>query len=387
MTINGIIFSFMDTSSGETEFDIFYGDIGSTVQDKLFAVGIPYASTGCGRTSNHISFSDQVNMYSVGRMIEYGVRAIQTYTNLDSDSLNVTSNQPTFMSLRQFRVPFLVDLSGYVKTKTQVGVEGVTVSYCHIDKNTGLRDTNPQYCPVATFVTDKLGQYIGTIQVANIDWNSKFESFYVDAFYNQTLSNKNYVLHTFSPTQQLNLQHLVNSITSLTDTTTISIFGSIQFDPNNMGPGSYFCPFDNVPVIMVQGNGQFINTTSDAQGQFTFSVIQSDSVTIYIPDYNGNQWRSEMSVASSDSVQLSSSSKFYTYAISGALPVVYGFNYDAVTSDGGQWIKVLSRTQNIVTINADKDILNGLFHQYSTGNVKYIIIGVVYNYYKRLTHK
>ena len=54
------MFSYLDTSSGESEFDVFVGSVGSTVQQKYFVVGIPTASTGCGRQSQQISFSDTV---------------------------------------------------------------------------------------------------------------------------------------------------------------------------------------------------------------------------------------------------------------------------------------------------------------------------------------
>ena len=379
---------YLDTSAGESEFDIFVGALGSSDTDKRFCVGINYASIGCGRTSSHISFADKVNMNSVGQMLEYGIRAIQTYTNFDStlSPKPVTANTVTNMSKRQYRVPYLVYVSGTVKTESDAGVEGVSVSYCHIDRVTGQQDTDPNYCPLATFTTDKLGQWSGEIQVSDLKWTNKVENFYVTAFYNQTLKSKKFVLHTFQPSsQQVAITHLDNFFTKITDTTTITIFGSVQFDPLNMG-GTYFCPFSNIPIVMVQGNGRVVNTSSDSTGSFTFSVTQSDSVNIYVPDYNGHAWRSSMSVPSLSTVDLSTSNT-YSYTDAATIKVVHDFKYNPITDDGGQWIKVLEKINNVVTINAGKDVVNGVFQQYGTGNVKYIADGVVYNYYKRLTYK
>ena len=320
--------------------------------------------------------------------MEYGVRAIQTYTNMNSVNQTLMSNQVTNMSKRQYRIPYLVYVQGTVTTQSGTGVEGVTVSYCHIDRNTGQKDTTPGFCPVIEFTTNLLGEWSGQILVSNVNWTNTIENFYVSSFYNQTLSNNRFIIHTFQPaSQKVAITHLSNQLSTVTDTTTISVFGSVQFDPLNMG-GSYFCPFAYVPVIMVQGNGQVINTTSDANGNFTFSVTQSDSVSIYIPFYNGNQWRSTMSVADVTTPDLSVPSNTYSYtATATAIPVVYDFTYSPVTNDGGHWVQVLANANNVITVNAGQAVLNGLFQQFGTGNVKYIVNGKTYNYYKRLTNK
>ena len=125
--------------------------------------------------------------------------------------------------------------------------------------------------------------------------------------------------------------------------------------------------------------------TSDSNGNFTFSVTQSDSVTVYIPEYNGNSWRSVLSVASVTTSDLSSPATIYSYT--DASSVVHDFKYNAITDDGGQWIRVLQKVNNIVTINAGPSALNGVFQQFCTGNVKYIVNGITYNYYQRLTNK
>ena len=53
------------------------GDYNSSAESKNFVVGINYPSYGCGRTSQHISFVDQIHSKSVGQVKEYGIRAIQ----------------------------------------------------------------------------------------------------------------------------------------------------------------------------------------------------------------------------------------------------------------------------------------------------------------------
>ena len=87
------------------------------------------------------------------------------------------------------------------------------------------------------------------------------------------------------------------------------------------------------------------------------------------------------------SVNYSNKSQIYKYVGNDPLSSVNNFNYDAVTNDGGRWVKVLAKTNDIVTINAGPTVLNGLFQQYGTGLVKYVINGEVYNYYKRLANK
>ena len=109
-----------------------------------------------------------------------------------------------------------------------------------------------------------MGQWLGEIQVSDVNWNFIIENFVIEPFYNQTLNNNRFVVHTFNPSsQQVAITHLDNFQAQITDTTTISIFGSVQFDPTNMGGGSYMCPFSNVPIVMVQGNGNVVNTNSD----------------------------------------------------------------------------------------------------------------------------
>ena len=120
------------------------GDIAS----KRFVVGINYASEGCGRTVNPIAYTDKLSQNDVGQIKEYGIRALQ-------------SPKPTSMYLIAYRIPFLVEVTGTVKTKSGTGVSNVQVSYYHIDPNTGLIDENNNgaYAPVNFFTTDFFWQF------------------------------------------------------------------------------------------------------------------------------------------------------------------------------------------------------------------------------------
>ena len=91
-------------------------------------------------------------MNNVGQLFEYGIRAIQTYTISEgSQSGTIMTDQLTKMTNHQYRIPYLVYVKGTVKTQSGTGVENITVSYCHIDRNKGQRDTNLVYCPIASF--------------------------------------------------------------------------------------------------------------------------------------------------------------------------------------------------------------------------------------------
>ena len=139
---------------------------------------------------------------------------------------------------------------------------------------------------------------------------------------------------------------------------------------------------------MVQGNGQVVNTISDINGNFTFSIAQSDSVSIYIPSFNGYTWRSVMSVADVTTADLANPATIYSYTdTSPVAAAVHDFVYSAVSDDGGHWIKVHEKQNRIVTIDAGPFVVNGVYQQYGTGNVRVNIDGQPYNYYQRLTYK
>ena len=160
---HGVAFSFIDTSSSETRFDIFVGEQGSDDSTKTNVVTISTGLAGCGRTSNPISFTDQISAMSVGQIMEYAISATQTYPNGTG-----TYVAPTEMFKFPYRIPFLVIINGDVKYKNGGGgVQYVNVAFCHLDKTTQLPDSNTQYCPLVTFVTDAYGHFAGEIRVSD----------------------------------------------------------------------------------------------------------------------------------------------------------------------------------------------------------------------------
>lgn len=159
---HGVTFSFIDTSSSETRFDIFVGEQGGDDATKTNIVTIPTGLAGCGRTANPISFTDQISSMSVGQIMEYAITATQSYT-----SSSGTIMAPTEMFKFPYRIPFLVDIDGSVNYKSGGGVEYVRVAFCHLDRTSKLADSDANFCPLITFVTDKFGHFSGEIRVSD----------------------------------------------------------------------------------------------------------------------------------------------------------------------------------------------------------------------------
>lgn len=251
---------------------------------KMLAVGINYPSLGCGRVSQHISFADKLSKNEVGAVREYSIRAVQ-----DINGTVVATGYTTM----PYRIPFLVKVSGTVKTQAGVGVQNVKVAYCHVDPDTAEMDTDTNYCPLQTFVTNKLGQFTGEIRVSNVKWDNVIEYFNVSVGLNETMGDGTVVEHVFSPPFQIMpLTHMMVSPVAFTDNTTVAIFGSVVFDPKLVDSNN--CPFAGVPVNLVTSNGDVTSTTSDTDGTFSFSVTRGDKVTVYIPEYNNYTWDSNV---------------------------------------------------------------------------------------------
>ena len=160
---HGVTFSFIDTSSSETRFDIFVGEFGGDDSTKTNVVTIPTGLAGCGRTANPITFTDQISSMSVGQIMEYGISATQSYSGATN-----TYVAPTEMFKFPYRIPFLVTVNGDVKYKNGGGgVQYVKVAFCHLNKETQLPDSNSQYCPLVTFITDVYGHFAGEIRVSD----------------------------------------------------------------------------------------------------------------------------------------------------------------------------------------------------------------------------
>ena len=160
---HGVTFSFIDTSSSETRFDIFVGEVGSDDATKTNVVTIPTGLSGCGRKANPITFTDQISALSVGQIMEYAISATQSYPNGTHEYV-----APTEMFKFPYRIPFYVVINGDVKyLNGGGGVEGVQVAFCHLDRTTKQPDGDTQYCPLVTFTTDIFGHFAGEIRVSD----------------------------------------------------------------------------------------------------------------------------------------------------------------------------------------------------------------------------
>lgn len=266
---------------------MFVGDYQSAVESKTFVVGINYPSFGCGRVSKHISFADKVNAQAIGQIKEYGIRAIQLVNNAE---------EVTGMSVTPYRIPFLVQVSGSVLTTSRSGVEGVTVSFCHIDPLTAEEDTDQNYCPFKQFTTDKRGLFSGEFRISNPFFNNSVEYFDVTANKTEILSDGFILEHVFSPvSQKVSFQHLTQTTITITDNSSITIFGKIIFDPANTN--NIVCPFSGVDVNMVDGSGKLTTSTSAADGGFNFTVSLKETAVVYIPSFQGHEWDSFITTA------------------------------------------------------------------------------------------
>ena len=202
----------------------------------------------------------------------------------------------TSMTTNAYRIPFLSKVSGKVITKSGVGVEGVIISFTHIDPLTGVNDIAAAFAPLLSVTSDVRGLFSAEIRVSSPAWINTIEQFNVSARYVEHLTDgsNTSIVHKFKPSfQVVTFLQAQTSTISITDTTTVTIFGSIVFDPKNLEGNT--CAYADVPVVLVHGNGVMDSTTSTATGTFNFSISKGDHVYIYIPDYNGNTWNSFVS--------------------------------------------------------------------------------------------
>jgi hypothetical protein len=248
-------------------------------------MGINYASDKCGRTSKHISFADKLSMDMVGVVREYGISVIQTYQGAE--------NTVSSMTKAAYRIPFYADVSGQVTTIYGTGVPNVIISFCHIDPNTGLQSEVAGECPLKKFVTDKRGEFSGTIQVSQPSWVLTLEYFNVTASLIDVMKDGSQFVHEFATSSKVvRLRHRQMNSVTFQDISAISVFGSVIYDPTIVGGNK--CPFSGVPIILVNENGKNQTTNSAKNGTFTFSISRGQSATIYIPEYNGYSWNSNI---------------------------------------------------------------------------------------------
>jgi hypothetical protein len=172
LTMDGVTFSFLDTSSSETRFDIFVGELGGLDQNKASAVTISPGQLGCGRTANPISVVDKLSWQMVGQIREYGITATQVSINASSTiSVCNASSSLTYGSTGitklPYRIPFLAQISGYVKSSSGDAMPGVAVSYCHIDQMTQTDYSDPNFCPLFTVTSDVFGRFVQEVRVSD----------------------------------------------------------------------------------------------------------------------------------------------------------------------------------------------------------------------------
>lgn len=142
-----------------------------------------------------------------------------------------------------------------------------------------MNDADTNYCPLQTFVTNKLGQFTGEIRVSDTKWNNRIEYFNVSSNFSETMGDGTVIDHVFSPAYQvISLSHSLVSVVTITDNTSVSIFGSVVYDPNFVDQNN--CPFAGVPVKMMTSKGLDTSVTSAPDGSFTFSVTRGDTVTV-----------------------------------------------------------------------------------------------------------
>ena len=263
LTENGAVFSYIDTSSSESE-----------VNDHISTYQI---------ITTTISFTDRDNSKAVGQVKEYAIRAIQSYTDFDvvTSAAGVThvvyqkyENVVTGFSVVPYRIPFSGKVTSSVQTKSGSGVEGVLVTFCHIDYTTGRQDTvsGADACNYM-FTTDALGVFFGEIRVSDINWTNQAEYFNVTAFFNETMRDGSFVNHVFSPAYQtVTVNHLQLTSITITDESSITIFGNIAFDPKNTE--FHKCPFAGVDVVLTDDKGKNTTTASAADGSFEFSITR-----------------------------------------------------------------------------------------------------------------
>jgi len=297
LTEYGVVFSYLDTSSSESKFEIFVGDQGSDISEKNLVAGINYPSMGCGKVNKNISFVDKKSIEMVGQTREYAIRAIQTTKSSPVES-DVTS-----VTVMPYRIPFYVQVSGTVKTGSGTGVENVKVSFCHIDPATGLNDVREAFCPLQMFMTDKRGRFQGEIRVSDPNWTNLVEYFNVTAEKIDVMPSGEGVSHQFLPPSQiLSLSHSIGKVsTSIIDKTSVALTGYVRLDPINVGGND--CPLAGVPVNLLKSNGEVKTVISAPDGFYQFTIIQGEAVQVYISDFPSNSWNTKLGSTSSNITQ------------------------------------------------------------------------------------
>ena len=125
-------------------------------------------------------------------------------------------------------------------------------------------------------------------------WTNLIEYFKVTPSYTEFLNDGTTIPHTFTPLGVQQFSHTLGvAQLHITDETGSVVYGSTVF----ANTGSFTCPLPGVPITLVRANGQKMTTSSGADGTFSFSITLGESVTVFIPPYQGFTWSSTLSVA------------------------------------------------------------------------------------------
>lgn len=204
----------------------------------------------------------------------YGVRAVR-----DAGVSSLTAVN--------YRIPFIGTISGSVKTSSGAPVRKVVVSICHIDPLTGADDVVSAFCPLTIAKTDDRGIFVVPIRVSHPKWNQKVEQFRLTPQLIEHDVDGN-ISHVFTPVDQVvTLDHRSRIAADFTDETSISIRGTVRFDPALVD--EVFCPFEGVVVFLTSSDGIVSNTTTDSEGVFLFSLSRKQGGVISIPNWRGHK--------------------------------------------------------------------------------------------------
>ena len=124
------------------------------------------------------------------------------------------------------------------------------------------------------------------------------------ASYTEYLIDGTTIPHVFTP---LGMQQFSHSLgvaqLHITDETGSVVYGSTVFA--NTGP--FNCPLPGVPIFLLKANGQTMTTVSGADGTFSFSITLGESVSVWIPPYQGFTWATTLSLGQGTPVPESAS--------------------------------------------------------------------------------
>lgn len=212
----------------------------------------------------------------------YGVRAVRDGSTSSLASVN-------------YRIPFLGTISGSVKTSAGAPVRNVSISICHIDPLTGADHVVSAFCPLTIAKTDDRGIFVASIRVSHPSWNQVVEQFRLTPELIEYQDDDVMLPHVFTPVNQIvTLNHRSRIMADFVDETSVSIRGTIRFDPDLVD--GVFCPFEGVVVYFSSSDGLVSNTTTDSEGTFLFSLSRKEGGVISVPNWQNHQMVASVSL-------------------------------------------------------------------------------------------